>query len=66
MDTNTTLRGNQTFTFIGSAGFDNHAGELRYEKTTAILYGDVNGDGVADFWLHFSSGTALRSGDIIL
>ena len=40
------------FTFIGSAAFGHHAGELHYVSGSngqVIVSGDVDGDGVADF-----------------
>jgi Ca2+-binding RTX toxin-like protein len=42
--------GDDAFSFIGSAAFGNHAGELRALLSGAIwtIQGDVNGDGVAD------------------
>jgi Ca2+-binding RTX toxin-like protein len=52
IDADTTLAGDQSFNFIGSGGFSNHAGELRAEYDAAhgvwTVQGDVNGDGVAD------------------
>ena len=32
VDANTVLSGNQAFAFLGTAAFDGHAGELRYEE----------------------------------
>lgn len=37
------------FDFVGDADFSNHAGELRFDLTTHLLQGDVDGDGAADF-----------------
>lgn len=52
IDADTTRKGDQAFTFIGSSAFNKKAGELLIEtdgfgNTTAS--GDVNGDGKADF-----------------
>ncbi|WP_457092455.1 M10 family metallopeptidase C-terminal domain-containing protein [Microvirga sp. P5_D2] len=54
IDANTLKRGNQAFDFIGTKGFSKTAGELRYERepSDTYVYGDVNGDGVADFAIH--------------
>ena len=69
IDANSRLTGNQAFTFIGSAAFTKHAGELRldYSQTgyTKIL-GDLNGDGVADFAIQLTGKLTLTSGDFIL
>jgi Ca2+-binding RTX toxin-like protein len=45
-----------SFTFIGTAGFSHMAGELRFQNNTvsaAIVEGDTNGDGLADFKIAF-------------
>ena len=41
------------FTFIGTGAFSGKAGELRYDLTSDgfQLFGDVNGDAIADFQL---------------
>ena len=51
IDANAGLAGNQAFTFIGGAAFTGVAGQLRVQAsgTNQLVYGDVNGDGVADF-----------------
>jgi serralysin len=55
IDANTLKGGNQAFEFIGTRGFSKSAGELRYERepSDTYVYGDVDGDGVADFAIHF-------------
>ncbi|MBW9066125.1 calcium-binding protein [Rhizobium herbae] len=60
--------GNQAFTFIGTAGFNGKAGELRYEKKASdtYIYADVNGDGKADFSLHLDDAVSLSKGDFLL
>ncbi|AOF92477.1 hypothetical protein [Sinorhizobium sp. RAC02] len=60
--------GDQAFTFIGTGEFSNTAGELRYEKAKAdtYVYGDINGDGKADFVLHIDAALTLRAGDFLL
>ncbi len=59
------------FTFIGGNAFSGHAGELRAFKvgTTGNLYrveGDTDGNGVADFSLDVTSGSALKESDFFL
>ena len=52
MDADTTVAGDQAFTFIGTGYYTGHAGELRYNvirSTLVAIAGDVNGDGVSDF-----------------
>ncbi len=51
IDANSALAGNQAFSFIGGAAFTGVAGQLRVQAsgTNQLVYGDVNGDGVADF-----------------
>jgi serralysin len=56
--------GNQSFDYIGSKGFSGDAGELRYSKNH--VYGDLNGDRVADFDIHIANGHALHAGDFLL
>ncbi|WP_210496693.1 calcium-binding protein [Microvirga antarctica] len=60
--------GNQAFTFIGKSAFHDVAGELRYATVgkNTYLYGDVNGDGVADFAIHLKGALALTKGDFYL
>jgi len=68
VDANTLLDGDQAFAFLGSAAFDNHAGELRYEQISGNTYldGDTNGDGVADFMIRVDGLHTLASGDFVL
>lgn len=60
--------GDQAFTFIGTANFSNTAGEIRYEKAKAdtYVYGDIDGNGKADFILHIDSALNLKVGDFLL
>lgn len=56
------------FTFIGTANFHKVAGELRYavSGSTTTIQGDVNGDGVADFWLKVAGKIAFAATDFVL
>lgn len=60
--------GDDAFTFIGKAAFGDHAGELRFQvaKGDAILLGDVNGDGVADFAIHVDATRVIVAADLVL
>ena len=68
IDADRTQGGNQAFDFIGSGRFSDTAGELRYRKAAGdtFVYGDVDGDGRADFSLRIDGGFALAKGDFIL
>jgi Ca2+-binding RTX toxin-like protein len=68
IDANTAKGGNQAFSFIGTKAFGGKAGELRYEKAKSDTYihGDVNGDKVADFTIHFDDRVSLSKSYFIL
>ncbi|MCR6499484.1 hypothetical protein MUO32_10605 [Shinella sp. CPCC 101442] len=68
IDANTKAGDNQAFTFIGTQGFHDKAGELRFVKgaSDTYIYGDRNGDGKADFVLHLDDRVNLVKGDFIL
>ncbi len=59
---------NDAFTFIGTQGFSKTAGELRFEKSASdiYVYGDVNGDGKADFSIHIDNLALLGKDDFLL
>lgn len=68
LDANTLLSGDQGFSWLGTAAFSNAAGQLRYETVggTRNLYGDVNGDGTADFQIQLAGTSKLAVGDFVL
>ncbi|MCH8617149.1 calcium-binding protein [Sphingomonas sp. SM33] len=68
VDANSLLTGRQGFSFIGSDAFHNVAGELRYEESggNTFVYGDTNGDGIADFMVMLDGGHTLTGGDFLL
>jgi Ca2+-binding RTX toxin-like protein len=68
VDANTTLDGDQAFTFIGSDAFSKTAGELRFQQgdNFSFLYGDQNGDGTADFAIRFDDSATVVTTDLIL
>jgi Ca2+-binding RTX toxin-like protein len=69
VDANTnTASVNEAFKFIGTASFHKVAGELRYDVSSghAIVYGDTNGDGVADFGISLLGVTSLTAANFYL
>ena len=68
IDANSTTRGNQAFTYISSSDFSGVAGELRSETVAngIIVYGDVNGDKVADFSIQLSNAFYVTASDFLL
>lgn len=68
VDANTNLDGDQAFTFIGTAAFSNTAGELRFQQADnfSYIYGDQNGDGVADFAIRFDDSAVVVATDFVL
>jgi serralysin len=67
IDASSTAR-RRSLHFIGTANFHKVAGELRYaiSGSTTTIQGDVNGDGVADFWLKVAGRMALVQADFVL
>jgi hypothetical protein len=61
IDANTTVAGDQSFSFIGGAAFS-AAGQLRFSGGT--LYGEVNGDTVVDFEIQLAGVTSFTASDI--
>jgi hypothetical protein len=68
LDANALVDGDQAFTFIGSAAFSGVAGQLRYWKQDGDTYiwGDVDGDAVADFQIVVDPLVNLVASDFIL
>ena len=58
----------QPFHFIGTAALDETAGALEYQVVsgTAYVYGDVNGDGAADFPIAQAKTASLKASDLKL
>ncbi|KQR68835.1 M10 family metallopeptidase [Rhizobium sp. Leaf341] len=63
IDANIVIGGVQHFSLIGGDAFSKTAGQLRYVTLSAssFVYGDTNGDGVADFTIAFDDAVAFRS-----
>jgi serralysin len=68
MDANSSVLGNQSFSFNGKDGFHGTAGELRYvqKASNTYIYGDVDGDKKADFAIHLDGLVTLHKGDFFL
>lgn len=63
IDANSVAASDQSFKFIGNKDFHDKAGELRFEikgKETYV-YGDVDGDGTADFAIHLDGKLNLKA-----
>lgn len=59
---------NEAFSYIGTAAFTHHAGELHYQVVNGSSYvsGDLNGDGVADFTIELLNVKSLVAADLVL
>jgi serralysin len=68
IDANRNRADDQAFSFIGRQDFHGKAGELRFERTggDTVVYGDLNGDGRADFSLAIDEAIAFKAADFIL
>ena len=68
IDANLKIGGDQAFKFIEDDAFHGKAGELRYQKKggDTFVFGDVNGDGNADFSIRFSGKIDFDKGDFLL
>ncbi len=71
IDANTTVAGDQAFSFIGNAAFSNTAGELRFENVAGpiwLVQGDTDGNGVSDFEVIVvvTDASPIVAGDFIL
>jgi Ca2+-binding RTX toxin-like protein len=68
VDADSLTAGDQNFAFIGTAAFAGVAGQLRYEKTggDTFVYGDLDGDAVADFKLQINGELTLQASDFLL
>ena len=67
IDANTTIAGNQAFSFIGTGLYTGVAGQLRYsfDGHFTTIAGDVDGDGASDFHIRFGP-IGLVASDFVL
>ena len=68
VDARTTTAGDQAFTWIGTGSFGGVAGQLRYAQASGdtVIYGDTNGDRVADLAIHLEGLVSLAATDFVL
>lgn len=69
LDANGGIAGDQSFTFIGSAGYSGTAGELRsFTSAAGITYvsADVTGDRSTDFQIRLTTPADLGAADFVL
>ncbi len=68
IDADINTKANDAFKFVGTDAFSGKAGELRYEISdgAAHVYGDVNGDGIADFTIALNGVQSLGTEDFFL
>jgi serralysin len=68
VDASTTISGNQAFKFIGTAGYSDKGGELRYGISggDTFISGDVNGDGESDFRIVLDRSLDMLATDFVL
>ncbi|WGM40406.1 hypothetical protein [Caulobacter sp. NIBR1757] len=68
LDANTSVAADQAFSFIGTGAFTSVAGQLRYEFDGADthVFGDVDGDGGADFEVLITGAHTLTSARFLL
>jgi Ca2+-binding RTX toxin-like protein len=68
IDADTGVAGDQAFTFIGAGAFTNSAGQLRAELSDGVMhiFGDINGDSVADLHILLYNAPSVNAGDFVL
>ncbi|MFG1477769.1 hypothetical protein V5F53_03790 [Xanthobacter sp. V4C-4] len=68
LDADATATGDQAFVFIGGSAFHGAAGELRARSSggSTTLYGDTNGDCVADFSIRLAGVATIGNTSILL
>ena len=68
IDANTLTKADDAFRFIGKSDFSGKAGELRFATIdgAAHVYGDIDGDGIADFTVVVNGVPTLTANDFHL
>lgn len=68
VDARTATAGDQAFSWIGTGAFSGVAGQLRYAQSggDTLVYGDTNGDRVADFAIRLEGLVTLAATDFVL
>ena len=68
IDANANTAIEDKFAWRGAEAFTHHAGELRYAITggNTYVYGDTNGDGVADFTIALHGTITLQATDFVM
>ncbi len=68
IDADANIAGEQAFTFVGTDAFSGTAGELRYERAggDTLVFGDTDGDGIADLAIRIESRVDLVASDFVL
>jgi Ca2+-binding RTX toxin-like protein len=67
IDAKTNVAGHDAFNWIGASNFSGAAGQLRYQVVGSytVVYGDTNGDKVADFEIGLAGNHAMASSDFL-
>lgn len=67
-DANIAVAGVQHFTYIGTSSYTHAGGELRIttQQTSTMLFGDLNGDGIAEFAVVFNGSIAFQDSSFIV
>ena len=66
IDANLKMKSDQDFTFISTATFDGHAGQLRFDSTNHLLQADLDGNRIADFEISLVGVDHITAADLIL
>lgn len=68
IDTNLRATGDPAFRFLGANQFSGAAGELRYQHSngSTLIFGDTDGDGLADFSVELTGQLNLLERDFLL
>jgi serralysin len=64
IDADSSLAGDQAFSYLGTNALSGQAGELTFAH--GVLSGDTNGDGIADLEVYVSGLASLPASDIFL